>query len=101
MPIHADDHRLAIEGFLAAVEVLNEVLGDELQLFFSTHNGFALGLSWLYTAPSFLFKPILSANHNWAMARGVAILKLELARRRATTPENAAHIRSPTMTYLS
>lgn len=32
---------------------------------------------------SFLFKPIFSANHRWAMARGEECLKLELCRRRA------------------
>ena len=32
---------------------------------------------------SFIMKPIFSANHRWAMARGEESLKLELARRRA------------------
>lgn len=32
---------------------------------------------------SFLFKPVFSANHRWAMARGEESLKAELARRRA------------------
>jgi len=41
---------------------------------------------------SFLLKPIFSANHRWAMARGEESLKLELSRRRATTPEDAARI---------
>jgi hypothetical protein len=31
---------------------------------------------------SFLLKPIFSANHKWAMARGEECLKIELARRR-------------------
>ena len=31
---------------------------------------------------SFIFKPIFSANHHWAMARGEESLKLELLRRR-------------------
>lgn len=31
---------------------------------------------------SFLFKPFLSANHRWAMARGEESLRRELARRR-------------------
>ena len=29
---------------------------------------------------SFLFKPIFSANHHWAMAKGLESLKLELRR---------------------
>lgn len=32
---------------------------------------------------SFLFKPVFSANHRWAMARGEESLTAELARRRA------------------
>ncbi len=32
---------------------------------------------------SFLMKPVFSANHRWAMARGEESLRLELARRRA------------------
>jgi hypothetical protein len=32
---------------------------------------------------SFVMKPIFSANHRWAMARGEESLRLELARRRA------------------
>ncbi len=39
---------------------------------------------------SFLFWPLFAFNHNWAMARGEEILKLELARRRAKTPEERA-----------
>jgi hypothetical protein len=34
---------------------------------------------------SFLLKPLFEANHRWAMARGEESLKLELARRRATS----------------
>jgi hypothetical protein len=44
---------------------------------------------------SFLLKPIFRSNHNWTMRRGEASLKLELARRHARTPEDAARIPSP------
>lgn len=44
---------------------------------------------------SFLLKPIFSANHRWAMERGEESLKLELARRRASTPEELARIPLP------
>jgi hypothetical protein len=44
---------------------------------------------------SFLMKPIFAANHHWAMARGEESLRLELARRRARTPEELAHIPAP------
>lgn len=44
---------------------------------------------------SFLLKPIFRSNHNWTMKRGEESLKLELARRRARTPEEAAQIPRP------
>jgi hypothetical protein len=44
---------------------------------------------------SFLLKPIFRSNHNWTMKRGEESLKLELTRRRATTPEEAACIPEP------
>lgn len=42
-----------------------------------------------------LFKPILAANHRWAMARGEESLRLELARRRARTEEERERIPAP------
>jgi hypothetical protein len=44
---------------------------------------------------SFLFKPIFSANHRWAMAKGEESLHLELARRHATTATERARISAP------
>jgi hypothetical protein len=44
---------------------------------------------------SFIMKPIFSANHHWAMARGEESLRLELARRRAATPEARALVPAP------
>jgi hypothetical protein len=44
---------------------------------------------------SFLMKPIFSANHHWAMAKGEESLRLELARRHAKTPEERARIPAP------
>jgi hypothetical protein len=44
---------------------------------------------------SWLLKPIFAANHRWAMARGEESLKLELARRRAETPEERARVPAP------
>jgi hypothetical protein len=49
----------------------------------------------LLSSLSFLLKPLFSANHRWAMARGEESLKLELARRHAATPEEAAHVAAP------
>ena len=44
---------------------------------------------------SFLFKPIFSANHRWAMARGEESLVLELARRRATSEAGRTRVPPP------
>jgi hypothetical protein len=44
---------------------------------------------------SLIMKPIFSANHHWAMARGEESLKLELARRHARTPEQRAAVPPP------
>ncbi|MBL8166093.1 MAG: polyketide cyclase [Anaerolineae bacterium] len=44
---------------------------------------------------SFLLKPVFSANHHWAMRKGEESLKLEIARRRARTPEERARIPAP------
>jgi hypothetical protein len=52
---------------------------------------------------SVVLKPLFSANHYWAMEKGEESLKLELARRHATTPEERAKIPpppGPTMTWL-
>jgi hypothetical protein len=49
----------------------------------------------LLSALSFLLKPIFSANHRWAMARGEESLRLEIARCRARTPEEAARVPLP------
>jgi len=44
---------------------------------------------------SFLLKPVFEANHRWAMAQGEQSLKLELARRRATSDAARATIPPP------
>jgi len=44
---------------------------------------------------SFLLRPLFSANHHWAMAKGEESLKLELARRRAPTSEARDLISAP------
>ena len=44
---------------------------------------------------SFIFRPIFSANHRWAMARGEESLNLELMRRRAKTPAEREAVPSP------
>lgn len=44
---------------------------------------------------SLIMKPLFSANHHWAMDMGEKSLLLELARRRATTPDELAAIPAP------
>jgi hypothetical protein len=44
---------------------------------------------------SFVMKPIFSANHRWAMAKGEESLKLEIARRHAANREELARIPAP------
>jgi hypothetical protein len=44
---------------------------------------------------SFIMKPLFSANHHWAMAKGEESLQLELARRHAATREERALIAAP------
>jgi hypothetical protein len=44
---------------------------------------------------SFLMKPIFSANHKWAMAKGLESLQLELARKRANTEVERKRIPAP------
>ena len=44
---------------------------------------------------SFLLKPLFEANHQWAMARGEESLKLELARRRASSDVARSKVPSP------
>jgi hypothetical protein len=49
----------------------------------------------LLRALSPVMKPLLEANHHWAMARGEESLVLELARRRAQTPEGRSRVPAP------
>ena len=44
---------------------------------------------------SFIMKPLFSANHRWAMAKGEESLKLEIARRHAVGAEELARIPAP------
>ena len=49
----------------------------------------------LLRALSFALKPLFAANHRWAMAQGETSLKLELARRRATSEADQRAIPPP------
>jgi membrane protease YdiL (CAAX protease family) len=49
----------------------------------------------LLKAFSFLLKPVFSANHRWAMDRGLESLRLELRRRQAASEEERARVPLP------
>jgi hypothetical protein len=42
-----------------------------------------------------ILRPLLESNHRWAMAQGKESLELELARRRASTPESRRSVPPP------
>src|SRR5258708_13521952 len=44
---------------------------------------------------SFIMKPLFSANHHWAMAKGEESLKLELERRHPASQSELVHIPAP------
>jgi len=44
---------------------------------------------------SFIMKPIFSANHRWAMAKGEESLKIEIARRHAASADELARVPAP------
>jgi hypothetical protein len=44
---------------------------------------------------SFLIKPIFAANHHWAMTKGEESLRLEIARRHASTPNERKLVPAP------
>jgi hypothetical protein len=50
---------------------------------------------WLLRSFSFIMKPIFSANHHWAMAKGEESLKLELARLHAASGDEFVRIPAP------
>jgi hypothetical protein len=50
---------------------------------------------------SFMMRPLFSANHVWAMARGEESLVLEIARRAAGTDEERAAIAAPPPTTFA
>jgi Polyketide cyclase / dehydrase and lipid transport len=88
-------HRLAIEA-------VGDFVGRGLWTLAGTSDETNVTFDWRVRAEkpvlrglSFLLKPVFSANHAWAMARGDESLRLELLRRRATTDEERARIPAP------
>lgn len=85
-----------------SLEATGDFIGRGIWTFAQDGPWVTLTYDWLIRADklllrygSFLMKPIFAANHRWAMARGEASLRLELARRHARTPEERARIPAP------
>jgi Polyketide cyclase / dehydrase and lipid transport len=73
----------------STIEALGDFVGRGIWTFEQQGPEVAITYDWqvraekpLLRALSFLLKPVFSANHRWAMARGEESLRLELARRR-------------------
>ncbi|MGI9106277.1 MAG: SRPBCC family protein [Pyrinomonadaceae bacterium] len=84
------------------LEAIGDLQGRGIWTF--TQNGLFVDITYdwkvrarkpVVRALSLLLRPLLASNHQYAMRRGEESLKLELARRRARTPEEAARIPSP------
>ena len=79
-----------IQGFTLVAE--GDFVGTGIWTFEQREELVAVTYDWRIRADkpllrhgSFVFRPIFSANHRWAMARGEESLNLELQRRRAKT----------------
>jgi uncharacterized protein YndB with AHSA1/START domain len=85
-----------------ALEAMGDFVGRGVWTFAPRDAGTDVLFDWrlraekpLLRALSFLMKPVFSANHRWAMARGEESLRLELLRRRASTAEERARVPAP------
>ncbi len=81
---------------LLAIDAEGDFVGRGVWTFAAADAGTDVTFDWriraekpVLRALSFLMKPIFSANHRWAMDRGLESLGLELRRRRATDAERA------------
>jgi hypothetical protein len=84
------------------LEARGDFVGRGIWTFAARDGGTDIDFDWRLRAEkpllrtlSFLLKPVFSANHRWAMARGEESLRLELRRRRARTPEERASVPPP------
>lgn len=85
-----------------ALEAFGDLEGRGVWTIEAEGTGSAVTYEWTVRAEkpllrtlSFALKPAFSANHEWAMARGLESLKLELLRRRAETADERAKIAAP------
>lgn len=86
----------------STIEAFGDFVGRGVWTFVERDGGTDITYDWRIRADkpllkylSFVMKPIFSANHHWAMAKGEESLKLELARRKARTAEEYAAIPAP------
>jgi hypothetical protein len=84
------------------LEAFGDFIGRGVWTFRQSGRSVEIDYHWEVTADkpllrclSRLFKPVFAANHHWAMRQGYESLVLELARRRAATPEARARIPAP------
>lgn len=85
-----------------AIEAWGDFVGRGVWTFASEGAATNVTYDWRITADkpllkrfSAVMKPIFSANHRWAMEKGLQSLNLELQRRKAKTPEEKARIKRP------
>ena len=85
-----------------ALEALGDFVGRGVWTFAGREGGTDIAFDWRLRAEkpvlrafSFVLKPVFSANHRWAMARGEESLRLELRRRRAKTDGERGAIPPP------
>ena len=84
------------------LEAMGDFVGRGIWTFQQDGEVVHITYDWLIVADkpllkylSFLMKPLFSANHEWAMARGLESLQLELQRRHANTAHEREQIPTP------
>lgn len=89
--VHPQDH----SGF--SLEAMGDFVGRGVWTFTQAGDNCAIVYDWCIKAEkpllkylSFLLKPVFSANHEWAMRKGLESLELELRRKREAASQEGA-----------
>lgn len=84
------------------IEAWGDFVGRGVWLFVQDGSAVDVTYDWRVRADkpllqrfSRILKPVFSANHHWAMARGEESLRLELLRRRASTEDARSAVQPP------
>ena len=84
------------------IEAFGDFVGRGIWAFSQEANTVVITYDWKIRADkpllrrlSRLLKPVFSANHHWAMARGYESLRLEIQRRHAGTPAERSAVAAP------